>query len=79
MFLEEKSINMLRMFEGKLSTQQCEVPDGKKFHRIVGDYSHSNILYALTEDNDLMVYEARASGGAQKGENIDCKGKHQIN
>jgi hypothetical protein len=66
---------MLRMFEGKISSQSCEAAEGQKIYRIIGDYSHSNIIYALTDLNDLIVYEAKQSGGAQKGENIDCKSK----
>jgi len=50
---------MLRMFEGKISSQSCEAPEAQKIYRIIGDYSHSNIIYAVTDSNDLIVYEAK--------------------
>lgn len=74
MILEDHSINTVKLFEAKLSSQHCEMPAHQRIRRIIADYTHSNTVFALTEDeSDIIVFEAKQVG-TNKGDNVECKG-----
>jgi|LauGreDrversion4_2_1035121.scaffolds.fasta_scaffold640925_2 hypothetical protein len=61
------------MFEGRLTTQYCEAGENTKIQRVASDYMHSNIAYALTEANEIIVYEAKQGSGTGKTDTVECK------
>ena len=78
MVIENNTISLLKMFEGRLSSQYCEVAKVQEISRIAADYMHSNIVYALTTTNELVVMEykqpSQSSSTSQKDQ-IDCKSR----
>ena len=45
------------MYEGKVSGSYCEIGEYSEIYRVVADFSHSNIVYVLTKNNDIIVLD----------------------
>lgn len=72
-FLENNSIGFVKVFENRLGPQVCESGTAT-LTRIVNDPIHNGIIYALTEHNDVIVFEQKQQGNKQ--ETIECRGNN---
>lgn len=64
------------MFEGRISGSYCEIGDYSEIARVVADYTHSNIVYIMTKNNDIIVIELKLMNeGSSKTDGINCKSK----
>jgi hypothetical protein len=62
-FLENHTVNTLKFFEGKISGSYCDIGEIISVRRVIGDFTHSNIIYILDDQNGIHVIEQKQQSG----------------
>lgn len=76
MVARNRTIHLVKIFEGRITTSYCDVGDFSKIGRVAADFTHSFIIYAMSEATGDIVVMEQKSNNQVKGDAVECKSRH---